>query len=240
MAIGFNVKGFIGRHKVLAAFAAAALFLFVLIAWPSINWSHDINIRIVNEHTGHPIAGAVAVANWAIEGCFPESCDVSELTVKEGASNASGRLRIAGWGPKLLFFHGEVNYSAPKIVVFKPGYEVEVLYNKPGGQWHARSASDWNGKTISLKPLNGVAEARSRQLETLTNELDYVTRFPEGCYWTRIPVLIKQVAIEEGTLRRQVGNQFSIVDDLRINSSNYSRRAPSGCVTPKEVIEGEK
>ncbi|HET7629874.1 MAG TPA: hypothetical protein VFK03_00705 [Candidatus Saccharimonadales bacterium] len=229
----------------LSAFVAVLAVLFILVAWPSVYWAYPIEATVVDKDTSKPVVGAVAVANWDIVNGFPETSPVAELAIEESVTDKHGHFHLAGWGPKFLFFHGQVDTTAPKIVIYKPGYMVSVHYNNyvdKRGHWRVRAASDWNSKKIGLRAIGDSLTKNGHQLRELNNELYYVTQFAEGCYWQKIPEILKAIIKEENRLERLDPVTYSkpntTVDVLLASNASYTRRISSTCISPKQFIEG--
>lgn len=243
MTISSKAKRFIGRHKVLSAFVAVLVVLFILVAWPSVYWAYPIEATVVDKDTGTPLAGVVVVANWEISGGlnFPESAPVGELMVMEAVTDKAGRFHFPGWGPKLIFFHNRLDGAAPQLFLFKPNYDLKVVNN----QWFhaeivmsAESKSVWDGRRIDLDRFRGSAEQYAQRFSAvISSALGFIQEFPEECIWKKVPRVLSAVLEERRILREQGVRNFSSLDDqLKDNSGWYMHRNPL-CGSPKKFLQ---
>jgi hypothetical protein len=58
---------------------------------------HPFQITVVDEETGLPIEGAVAVARWTIQGGLYNVGVIGVLEVQEGISDESGEINFKGF-----------------------------------------------------------------------------------------------------------------------------------------------
>ena len=85
--------------------------------------------RVVDADDGRPVAGAIVVARWQWLTYTPPgfhssgglSAHGDAIHVAETDTRDDGRFRIGGWGPTMRG-PGQVDDSAPWLLVFKPGY----------------------------------------------------------------------------------------------------------------------
>src|SRR5262249_16194685 len=108
-----------------------------------------------------PVPGAVVVAQWIL-AVPPEGEEKDYFVVIETVTDAAGRYRVAGWGPKSRPSSRWLDKYDPAIEVFKPGYWPEGLANRPAGVIGAPGINPrgtkvreayWNGKDIQLIPF---------------------------------------------------------------------------------------
>lgn len=153
---------------------AGCIVAAVLALWASygcgspIHWSDDIRVTIIDEETGQPLPGVVAVAVWWI-GSFNGSHNIIAYRA-EAVSNANGEFVIDGMPlrirPPLTWFKND----DPDIRLYKPGYRGELLNNAPLGQFgfdtrSAKRSCYWNGKTVPLERAK-TSERAVRALES--------------------------------------------------------------------------
>jgi hypothetical protein len=93
-------------------------------------------VTVVDEETGKPIEGAVAIAIWRkpswIKGSFFEGGGLDVVRIEEAVSDSSGNIYIDGFWDWHLF---ENRY--PDLDIYKFGYicwDKNVIFND-GGRW---------------------------------------------------------------------------------------------------------
>jgi hypothetical protein len=170
-------------------------------------WSYiaePIEGRVVDQATGQPIEGVVVVAQWML--ARPPEGDPSEpWVVIEAVTDAEGRYRIPGWGPKRRPWFRWFNYVDPELVLFKPGYWVDVLPNGPRKAVGYFNPTDvkvrkayWNGRDIPLWPFRLGAPISEEQKTAYGNPYpdkevvteaewaDQLTRLQNAINWSRM------------------------------------------------------
>jgi hypothetical protein len=149
---------------------------------------------VVDAETKQPIAGAVVVAQWVLEGGMHWD-RVGLLKIGEAVTDESGAFRIDAWGPLSRPPGGVLDGLDPTIVIFKPAYRAWGGHNpdylKPGAM--DKRDSVWNGKEIPLKREGSVAERRDSLIHvrvTLSGALR------GECKWKDIPNAIRALEKE--------------------------------------------
>jgi hypothetical protein len=122
---------------------------------------------VVDAETRQPIASAVVVASWVLYGKGGGD-RVETLKVTEVLTDREGHFTVPGWGPKIRPGFAELTDHDPEMIIFKSSYEPKYLTNKvtshPSQAWVR--VSEWDGKTIVLKPFRGTPRERLDQLDS--------------------------------------------------------------------------
>ncbi len=84
----------------IASLVTLLLPLWVYACGPATSSSPALEARVVDEATGQPIEGVIAVAHWQLRGGIHEDA-VGELVVMEAVTDATGTFRFPAWEPKL-------------------------------------------------------------------------------------------------------------------------------------------
>lgn len=132
--------------------------------------------RVLDAETGQPISEAVLVMKWPRStSTFAGTHRLGIMEILEAVTDETGRYKIPGWKKRYEDI-GEGGFlkSDGELYVFASGYWPRMLPNKPrdddgfsrGGAWK----SDWDSKTIELKPVqykkfSGVIIRGSKQEE---------------------------------------------------------------------------
>ncbi len=167
-------------------------FLLIGLCLPlsacAISYSAEpIDAWVVDAETKQPIEGVIITANWQLQsGNAGGSFYAGQLMVMETVTDKKGRFYFPAWGP-LRPKQGYLINRDPQLLLFKSGYEYLGLSNTPFRENMHKDPvrkSDWNGKTIELKPFKGTAEEYSKALGTLSLSWAYTGN---ECEWKRIP-----------------------------------------------------
>jgi len=150
---------------------------------------------VVDADTKQSLEGVVITADWELQasGYFPGGSPIAgELTVMESVTDKNGRFAFPAWGP-IRQFKGHLHNNAPRLIVFKSGYEYRVLSNKPRftveEQLEPVRRSEWNGKTIEMKPFKGTIDQYAQLVYNLDNAVDFA-RYGKNCEWKKIPSML--------------------------------------------------
>ncbi|MGH9808496.1 MAG: hypothetical protein ACRD9W_14800, partial [Terriglobia bacterium] len=129
------------------------------IAWPVTYSASEIRARVVDKQSGLPIQGAAVVARWVLltelfgGGDSHYFDSVQDL---EATTDVDGWFVIPAWGPKAHSPNSHLTKFSPQIFIFKSEYYGKRVANefdiKPDV---STPVSDWNGKTIALRPFDG-------------------------------------------------------------------------------------
>lgn len=89
-------------------------------------------IRVVDQHTGQPLADVHAIASWLVYGFHGRR---GVLMALEAVSGPDGQLSFPAWGPIRSGTEGLIEGRDPIITLFRQGYTSRLIYNAtPLGQ----------------------------------------------------------------------------------------------------------
>lgn len=150
--------------------------------------------RVIDEETKTPLAGTHVVVHWELVGGFPETHPIGTLALMETVTDGAGRFGFPAWGP-IKAPEGTLGISSPVLIFYKPGYAPtgklnRYLGKKPG----SIRTSQWTGRTVGLRRLNGVLEDETRQFGSLNTTLEFSV---EKCLWQKIPRMV--IAVDRKT-----------------------------------------
>lgn len=160
------MRKILGKYVKFRIFALIALLLCLIIIifqTPAFFTSEAFKGRVVDEVTGKPIPGVVIIASWPLQteigGFHPSTVTSVNIEVMEAVTDHDGYFMFTAWGPKLNTNLDAMRSGNPFLLVFKRGYLFNLEQNLDGGRmkprrWQIVQRSDWNGKTILLKPNN--------------------------------------------------------------------------------------
>jgi hypothetical protein len=200
-----------------------------------------IEARVVDAETRKPLKGVIVVIHWELKGGFEGNSPVGQMEVNETVTDKTGHFYFPAWGPRPRP-KGYLRSSEPHILLFKPGYEYKRLANEVSSKvsMEPLRRSDWNGKTIELKPFKGTTEQYARHFESLNNDLEHIAADqPEECNWKNLPKIIMAMANEREVLERKGINPHtlsSIDKRLSMNDEYYAKKGGPVCGSPKEFL----
>lgn len=211
--------------------------------------AEPIAAQVVDADTGQPIEGVVVVAHWELHGgsFTGDALPCGVTGVEEAVTDQEGRFHLSGFGP--IRVSCEVQIWNPMLIFFKPGYEPYAVHNSAGAattnplETVSVSRSDWNGKTITLTK-NHDMDLLSDKLGSYASyfngmnvhQLSFVMDYAGGCYWKKIPNMLRAV-MEQEKIFREAGNSVgSIATQLVIDDKSMQEHAPQ-CGSPKAFIE---
>lgn len=167
--------------------------------------SSDIHIKFVDNNTGQPLESVMVLASWStftagvewipnISGHGgPQPSCVKLANVEAALSGVDGIAVLPRWTVRGACM--TMPASQPRIVIYKPGYEMLDLYNNNNRNDNAtismRSQSSWDGKTIALNEV-GHGKAKDGEDEQVDNLAVYISAVfnaatsqvhPTKCYW---------------------------------------------------------
>jgi hypothetical protein len=170
-----------------------------------------LEARVVDDGTGQPLAGVVAVAHWELRGGLIDGRTIGQLVVLETVTNADGQCSFPAWGPKLRPLFGWLALSSsPTLVLFKSGYTVAY----PPPEWHLTMhlaprvlpLPHWHDTTIRMQKFNGSMKERGEQLYFLRGKLRFaLDSYEDDCLWKQIPRLLVAFAQEDSRLATATG-----------------------------------
>ncbi len=172
---------------------------------------------VVDDATGTPVAGAVVVAQWTLEGGMHVD-KVGVLVVRETMTDASGNFRIEGWGPIQRSVGGVLDALDPEVLIFKPGASSWSASNwglaAPGSRV-GLTHREWlrNGGKFRLKDVSSTASAREQKGRVINIRIS-LARVIEStdCKWTQIP---RAISLLEKELVRVAGPSVAMAGSGR-------------------------
>lgn len=193
---------------------------------------------VVDADTGRPLEGVNVTANWRVEeGNVAGTNDGGDIQIMEAVTDQSGRYQFPAWGPKPLppkknglWVDQYIGNGDPELVFFKSGYKLDSRSNVLVVSEHNRSLirrSDWNGKTIELKPLGASTEENIDNLTRAGLALSFALH-ADGCEWQKIPRMLAAQLKEAGKFTKQ--NTFSLLSISNIPTD-------SQCALPQEFLK---
>jgi hypothetical protein len=112
---------------------------------------------VVDDETGQPVPGVMVVAQWVLEGGMHWD-RIGVFEAHEAVSDAEGKFRIEGWGPRTRPLSGVLVNADPQLVTIRPGYRDWTGTNTSAGVNDrvglAVRDSRWNGTTIRIQRLD--------------------------------------------------------------------------------------
>jgi hypothetical protein len=171
------------RVVLIAALAAASL----VSGCGRIYSAAPISARVVDAESGAPIEGVNVVAAWQAKGGLEGGNVKGYVTVMEAVTNANGEFSFPGWGPK-WWSNGAIQDGAPLLILFKPGYDAEFLWERKYGMENAPShmTSSRDGKSLTMKRFDGSTQEYSERLGGILSVVDSLI-LDGGCSWRSIP-----------------------------------------------------
>ncbi len=206
--------------------------------------AEPIEAWVIDAETKQPLEGVIVTADWELRGgglALGGSSYAGELMVMEAVTDKNGRFYFPAWGP-LRQFKGELHNHDPRLILFKSGYRHEILSNKIRLEAEAAlepvRRSDWDGKTILLKPFKGAAADYAESTYDLGREIDNVLDLARGdreCNWKKIPRMLIALDGEASKLDSQgvklrawrLGQHILRTDDIPVTER---------CGAPKEFL----
>ncbi len=159
--------------------------------------AEPIEATVIDAETKQPLEGVVVAANWQLEqGTVGGNIQAGQLMVMEAVTDKAGKFSFPDWGPKTTRNSFLVN-DDPQLLLFKRGYEYRRLNNPYTSDRELRlrpvRRSEWNGKTIPLRPFKGEQEEYAEHIYRLGSDMDSMLDFARGnedCYWKRTPRML--------------------------------------------------
>lgn len=193
---------------------ALFLCLGLLVVQPacssSLTYSAEpIEARVIDADTKKPLEGVIVTANWQlVEGTLGGSRSLGQLKVMEAATDMDGKFTFPAWGP-IEVSKGHLVSEDPQLLLFRSGYHYHRLSNQYTSDRELRlrsvRRSDWNGKTIEMRPFSGVdIQAQYKNLLNFSKDVDsFATWHVDPCQWTKLPIAINKLMQERKKLEAQ-------------------------------------
>ncbi len=192
----------------------ASISIVMLLAWlmffrlPSTYSAMPISGQVADADSGEPLENAIVIAVWELERGFGLEGTIPSgfMQVTEVLTDAEGKYFIDGWGPRSRPGGMYMGHNAPRLVIFKDGYNVFArgnLYDSifKDNRRETIHQSSWGGETIKLKKLDGDMENYYSNLSSISSSLHTLLDSNFGadpCDWLKIPQI---------TVALEIGNQ---------------------------------
>lgn len=155
-------------------------------------WSSPEIVARVATPDGTPVAGAIVVASWDIEGPW-NGASLGQLAIAEVVTDQHGTFRIPAWGPRSIP-KGHIRIDEPTVRIFKPGFVPLIIFNNEGVPMKAADytiAFRLQNQTIELTPFKGSLIEFESKMVHLQDSLDRIFWGQSvGCYWKDLPRLL--------------------------------------------------
>ena len=214
------------KHYSLLGIALFAFIIwFFFIRLPFTYSAESIAGRVVDADTGQPIEDAIVIAVWELKRGFgmEGSIIAGHMHIAEVLTDKDGYYFIDGWGPKKRPGKAYLSHNAPKLVIFKDGYDFFAKGNRydsifKDNRRESVHKSSWNMATIKLKKFKGSLEDYYRRLSKVNIALASVTDRIMGagdCDWMNIPRII--IIFENYYQKlKQSGKRSSLITPLDV------------------------
>ncbi len=156
--------------------------------------SAAVTATVVDEETNAPLEGVAVVGKWPnIQGTFAGSSPAGIIEIKEVVTDAQGKFTLPGWWKS-----GEgiaspgLTVTDPVIYLYKAGYWPHTLQNDSTRYdeivvWPSAWRSDWDGKTIPLKPMHAENWGRKEWKKFVEYGDLMLNSMGTSCYWKKFP-----------------------------------------------------
>ncbi|MGY8813548.1 MAG: carboxypeptidase-like regulatory domain-containing protein, partial [Gammaproteobacteria bacterium] len=188
-------------------FSVFFLLVWVIFFRLPLNYSAlPIAGTVVDADSGEPLENAVVIAVWELERGFGLEGTIPSgyMNVTEVVTDRGGKYFIEGWGPSRRPGGAYLGHYAPRLIIFKDGYNYFARGNYydsifKDNRRNNEHRSSWDGETIKLKTFDGDTGKYLATLSSVSSHLHTVlnSNFGAGqCDWLNIPKII--LAIEIG------------------------------------------
>jgi len=183
------------KWSLACALFLGTIFSLAACATPAFYSAKEIHGQIVDAETGQPIEGAVVVGQWVLFHIgIGHGGHKSRIHIHETVTDKDGKYVIPAWGPKPHPPMTELHDRDPDILIFKSGYEPQVLTNSVVREDAVR-VSEWDGKTVKLMRTKRSLEDYAQRLESMSISLPR-----EGKEWRTFPRMILALDAENRRL----------------------------------------
>lgn len=183
-----------------------------------------IEARVVDAETGKPLGGVIVALNWELVDS--SRLPAGQLTVAETVTDEKGQFSFPAWGPKALPPNSGMDQKAPRLLLFKEGFQYRRLTNPAAAGASRSSVLDavWNGKTIEMWRLpedvvvrlgpGRVVSKRSLSFNGLSFSLGWAYR-GRDCEWKQAPRMLTAIHRVRLEFDRQgLHTDLKSIDDL--------------------------
>ncbi len=213
-------------------FVASVMFcllpaLLGMGGYPSKYSAEAIEARVIDAETKRPLEGVIVTANWELEeGTLGGNVPVGQLMVMEAVTDKSGRFYLPAWGPKRPP-KGGLRNKDPQLLLFKSGYHFRRLDNEFRDYMYEEPVhrSEWNGKTIEMKPFRGTIEEYANHLSFLNTSLESI--LSEECGWKEIPQMIIAIDRQAKIFQKRGIYGLPSIKSLEVRYTNFKARCGS-------------
>lgn len=222
---------------------SAALVLFAIAAGAAGAFAATmpaVRMKVADAADASPVAGAfVLFQASAREGTFTGHGGRGALLfAAEAVSGPDGEFRIPAQEFNAMPFFLNTNYENPRMVVFKPGYDVLVLYNERTLVPELQDMTRWERNETTVKLPRGAGDRE-------TNHAVHWAAMYAGfaipdCAWTKIPRFLVAVdrAVDEWNRRRTSVQDRELsfrqeMSPLQLLLRNEAWATQGGCASPK-------
>jgi len=198
---------------------------------------------VVDEQNGQPLAGVVVVAHTQARGNGLDVGMDGQLGTLETTTDQRGHYAIPAWGPRLKWF-GNVTHVATRLLVFKSGYEGQVIEAEvinSNGAVPLMSIA-WENRTIRLHAAVPAPRPRIQEFDLFNVALRPIMSNVAACPWQQIPNMLREVhqeslALLPHALDSDAWPLATVDDDLIANADKLAKQAGSACGSPNEVFQ---
>jgi hypothetical protein len=237
------------RHKTFCLYLMVGFFITQPAhAGFTFYYSADpIEAQVIDAETKQPLPGVIVVAHWELNySTLGGNTRAGQLKVMETVTDKNGTFHFPAWGPKIAIVSFLSDDQDPELLLFKSGYEYRRLYNALTGEDKgAKRKSDWNGKTIAMRPFKGTTKEYLERFHNLNVDVDQLISWrPAECNWKKIPKILlaidheRQRLTQEGVDPRTIESVYR--DLVTYQNDWFTKKGGLGCGSPKEFFQRYK
>ena len=148
---------------------------------------------MVEEGTGAPLAGVIAVAYWEVEHPGPVTGTVYRpVAIYEAVTDAQGWVEFPAWKAEKPW-KASYTSAAPRILIYLEDYRPVWLANEVTMERSVAqpAKSRWNGQTISMARFEGAPKERWLSMVKLETGLEALRADREDtCNFEKVPKML--------------------------------------------------
>jgi hypothetical protein len=209
-----------------------------IIAFPPYYRGEAIDARVVDQATGKPLQGVVVVNRSTLGGVELQPFRV--LVIQETTTGDDGRFHLPPWGPKLRWPPlSRIRCGDPQLWLFKSGCFPLLEGNRctSTADRLVTHASEWNAKTLNLRPGDREPEGYAKAVADLAADSVRRAFFDHACDWQRVPRLIGALH-EESLALASVGRwPGDIVLGRELPLDTWERMRARECQSVRRFLE---
>lgn len=206
-----------------------------LSGFPSTYSAEAIEGWVIDADTNRPIEDVIVVAHWQLESSYAPG----QMMIMETVTDKSGHFHFPAWGPKPRPVNTALTFEDPEIIMFKSGYDFVTLQNTPKSYYDKDSIrrSEWNGKTIKMKPFkndriiidHGIkTSAYAERIGWIQSSVGWA--YANSCDLKYIPRMIVALYLQEKEFREQ-----GIYSSLPSFGEFFNEKYPDRCGVRKTL-----